>query len=248
MRTVQIGPASGALGIAILLTVIALGPGLGRAGWIAGLVYAVALWVLLGSGLARSGAARLGPANGVTLVRAVLVGAVTAQVVDGFGGPIQPPWLLLPVTVALVLDGVDGQVARRTGTVSPLGARFDMEIDAFLILVLSVHAGSELGWWVLAIGVAYYAHLAVGRLVPWLGARVPPRYWRKPVAATQGIALGLAAGDLLGSPWIDVVVAGALVLLAESFGRDDLWLWRRHRRLRAGLSGEPELVWIHRRA
>ena len=42
-------------------------------------------------------------------------------------------------SVALALDGVDGQVARRTGTVSALGARFDMEVDAFLVLVLSVH-------------------------------------------------------------------------------------------------------------
>ena len=42
---------------------------------------------------------------------------------------------------ALALDGVDGQVARRTGTASELGARFDMEVDAFLILVLSVAAG-----------------------------------------------------------------------------------------------------------
>ncbi|GAA4940924.1 hypothetical protein GCM10023238_03240 [Streptomyces heliomycini] len=41
--------------------------------------------------------------------------------------------------VALILDGVDGKVARRTGTSTPLGARFDMEVDAFLILVLSVY-------------------------------------------------------------------------------------------------------------
>ena len=41
------------------------------------------------------------------------------------------------------LDAVDGQVARRTGTVSALGARFDMEVDAFLILVLSVYVAPD---------------------------------------------------------------------------------------------------------
>ena len=41
-------------------------------------------------------------------------------------------------TVALVLDAVDGQVARRTGTATPLGARIDGEVDAFLILLLSI--------------------------------------------------------------------------------------------------------------
>ena len=35
---------------------------------------------------------------------------------------------------------VDGRVARCTGTVSRLGARFDMEVDAVLILVLAVLA------------------------------------------------------------------------------------------------------------
>ena len=45
---------------------------------------------------------------------------------------------MLLSSVALALDGVDGQVARRTRTVSALGARFDMEVDAFLVLVLSV--------------------------------------------------------------------------------------------------------------
>ena len=36
-----------------------------------------------------------------------------------------------------LLDLVDGWVARRTGTASPFGARFDLETDAALILVLS---------------------------------------------------------------------------------------------------------------
>ena len=47
-------------------------------------------------------------------------------------------WSSLAV-VALALDAVDGRVARRTGTVSPFGARLDGEADAFLMLVLSVH-------------------------------------------------------------------------------------------------------------
>ena len=40
-------------------------------------------------------------------------------------------------SVALILDGVDGKVARRTRNASAFGARFDMEVDAFLILVFS---------------------------------------------------------------------------------------------------------------
>ncbi len=40
--------------------------------------------------------------------------------------------LVALASAALVLDAVDGQVARRTGTATALGARFDGEVDAFL--------------------------------------------------------------------------------------------------------------------
>ena len=65
---------------------------------------------------------------------------MTALVVDRVGsGAIPVATLVLLSSVALALDGVDGWVARRTRTVSALGARFDMEVDAFLVLMLSVH-------------------------------------------------------------------------------------------------------------
>ena len=93
-----------------------------------------------------------------------------------------------------MLDAVDGQVARRTGTVSALGARFDMEVDAFLILVLSVYVAPAVGWWVLAIGAARYAARgAPSGCCRGCARPVPPRYWRKVVAAVQGIVLAVAA-------------------------------------------------------
>jgi phosphatidylglycerophosphate synthase len=131
--------------------------------------------------------------------------------------------------VALVLDGVDGWVARRTGTVSALGARFDMEVDAFLILVLSVYVAQSVGPWVLAIGVARYAVWAAGWVLPWMRAPVPPRYWRKPVAAIQGVVLTVAAADQLPGVAINVAIVVAMALLAESFGRDVVWQWRQQR-------------------
>ena len=69
---------------------------------------------LLGAGLAKARMAALGLANGVTLTRAVLVGGVTALVVTSFTHPVSTPALVGLAGVALALDGVDGQVARRT--------------------------------------------------------------------------------------------------------------------------------------
>ena len=49
----------------------------------------------------------------------------------------------------------------------------------------------------LAIGLARYALLAAGRLLPWLRRPLPPRYWCKVVAAVQGIVLTVAAAGVL---------------------------------------------------
>ncbi len=226
---VQTGPVIGLLGQLAVLTMIAGTVGLGALGWLVGTACGVVTAVGLLHGLSRSGNGTLGAANRVTLTRATLVGGVTALVADALVGPASVATAVGLAVVALVLDGVDGWVARRTGTVSGLGARFDMEVDAFLILVLSVYVARSVGPWVLAIGAARYAVWAVGWVLRWMRTPVPPRYWRKPVAATQGIVLTAAAAEVLPDVAINVAIAVAVVLLAESFGRDLVWQWRRHR-------------------
>ena len=161
----------------------------------------------------------------------MLVGCVTALVVDGLWTGSTPVAVLASIAaVALALDAVDGRVARRSGTVSALGARFDMEVDAFLLLVLSVYVAGFVGPWVLAIGPMRYLFVAVSRAVPWMAPTVPTRYSAKVVAALQGIVLVVAASGLLPLPLTAAVVAMALVLLLWSFGGDVLWLWRNEHR------------------
>ena len=117
---------------------------------------------------------------------------------------------------------------------SVLGARFDMEVDAFLILVLSVYVAGSVGPWVLAIGAARYAFWAAGRLVRWLGRPLPPRYWRKPVAAIQGIVLTAAVADQSPGIVMHVAIVVAMALLGRSsFGRDVVRQWRQHQMARA---------------
>jgi len=196
-------------------------------GWLAALSYLAASNIVLVRGLRKRRGTRFGQANVVTAVRSTLVGVITGIVVASFFGPM-PVWIVLALVVpTLLLDAVDGWVARRTDSVSELGARFDMEVDAFLLLVLSAYVSQALGIWVLAIGLMRYAFVVAGWIFPWLRRQLPFRYWRKVVTAVQGIALAVAITGLL--PVIEVVfVAIALALLVESFGRDVLWLvaWR----------------------
>jgi phosphatidylglycerophosphate synthase len=225
VRTVRTGPTIGLIAQLALLGVLAGSVGLGVSGWFAGAAWGVVMYVMLVRGLQRAGLDRLGPADRVTLTRAALVGGVTALVAEAFAGPVSVPTLVALAGVALVLDAVDGWVARRTDTVSRLGALFDMEVDAFLILVLSLYAARTVGGWVIAIGAARYVFGVAGRLLPWMHGALPPRYWRKVVAATQGIVLAVVAAGVLPMPAAGVVLAAALGLLTESFGRDVWWLW-----------------------
>jgi phosphatidylglycerophosphate synthase len=210
----------------VLLTVLAV-DGLGVAGWLAGLAYAVLGQLALAVAVRRRRMTRLGAANRVTLTRMILVGGVTALVADGDQARLT---LVVALTVAaLVLDGVDGYVARRTRTVSELGARFDMEVDAFLILVLSLLGAASLGPWVLAIGAMRYVFVAAGWGMPWLREPLPPSFARKTIAAVQGISLVVAASGIVPRPIAALVTAAALILLIWSFGRDIRWLWQHFR-------------------
>ncbi|MFK0058336.1 CDP-alcohol phosphatidyltransferase family protein [Streptomyces werraensis] len=228
-RLVQQETAVGAGVQILLLALIGTAIGMGPAGWITGLVFAIATWAVLSRALHRAGSRTFGPANRVTLGRATLVGGVTALVADSFQDS-PPVSLFVGLTaVALILDGVDGKVARRTGTSTALGARFDMEVDAFLILVLSVYVSMAAGPWVLLIGAMRYVFVAAARVWPWLTAPLPPSTARKTVAALQGVLLLVAASAFLPHVVNVGVVALALGLLVWSFGRDVLWLFRTHR-------------------
>jgi phosphatidylglycerophosphate synthase len=151
--------------------------------------------------------------------------------------------LVALTVVALVLDAVDGWVARHTETESTLGGLFDGEVDAFLMVVLSVYVARSTGAWVLAIGAARYAFLVAGWLLPWMRSTLPPRYWRKVVATTAGVALTFAVPDVLPRFLTNALLAVSLGLLAESFGRDVGWLWRRRHVERGRVmvsAGRPE--------
>ncbi|MDO5502472.1 MAG: CDP-alcohol phosphatidyltransferase family protein [Actinomycetia bacterium] len=184
----------------------------------------------------------LGVANAITAVRA-LAGAVclgiiaTGELCDRTfrGADSRLPrvvrdqtrrwWLAGIAGPALLLDAVDGAVARRTGTTSEFGARFDMEADAALFLVLSWTASrrSRSAW---GIGSARYLF--------WLGARLRPAWGnpleyseiRRTVAALQGLALWIALVPATPEPVARGVLRSAFGLLAYSFGRDILTLER----------------------
>jgi len=250
-RSFEVGPVRravmvpAAMGAGTLLVVAAVprAGGAGAVAWVVGVPCAAGIGAAVVRGLVRTGHT-LGPPDLVTLGRAVLTCALAALVADTFLGRPAGAALVALSVLALALDAADGWVARRTGTASAFGARMDGEVDAFLILVLSVHVAGQLGGWVVTLGAARYAFWAAGRALPWMRERLPFRYWRKVVTATQGIVLTVVAAGVFPALAGYAAVAVALALLAESFGRDVLWLWRRRSpdRERLADSADPSRV------
>jgi phosphatidylglycerophosphate synthase len=239
-RASQAAPATGLMAQVLLVSVLVETAGLGAVGAVAGVACALGMAAALARGVARGPGARLGPASWVTLARATLAVGVAALAAGSFAHGTPVALLVTLAAVALVLDAADGAVARRTGTTTPLGARFDGEIDAFLILALSVYAAPAYGTWVLAIGAARYVFLAGEWLLPWMRAPLPPVRWRRLVAATQGVVLTVAAAGVLPRALTQALIVAALVLLATSMGQCAWWLWRRRDAAREPDVGRPE--------
>ena len=178
---------------------------------------------------------RFGAANRVTLLRA----GIAALMAGLIGWPaIQPglAWLMAVLAaIALILDGVDGWLARRGGMESPFGARFDMEVDAFFILILAVlvHQSDKAGGWVLLSGALRYGFVALGYALPWLRRPLPPRKRRQTACVIQTAVLALCLAPPLVRPWTTALTTGALGLLALSFTVDTIWLARRAARQEA---------------
>jgi phosphatidylglycerophosphate synthase len=226
MVAVRNGLAANLVSLLALLTALDVSAGIGGAGWAAGSICGVAVTTAVTRGLPGCRAQMLGPADLVTLTRLTLSCAIAALVAESFVHPITASTVVALAAAALLLDAVDGQVARRTRTASRFGAWFDGEADAFLMLVLSVYVASSMGPGVLLVGAARYLFAMAGWVLPWMRAPLPPRYWRKVVTAIAGIVLAFASANLGANEATYAALGLTLGLLAESFGRDVWWLWR----------------------
>jgi phosphatidylglycerophosphate synthase len=169
--------------------------------------------------------ARFGWANHVTLARAALVALLAALIGEGDAPRIMAFAAALGAA-AVALDFVDGRLARATGLASAFGARFDMETDAALVMVLAVLAwqSGRFGSWVLASGLLRYAFVAAGRCWPWLRRPLAPSLRRKAAAALQMIALVVVLVPGVPRQAGTLGAAFALAFLCCSFLVDTLWL------------------------
>lgn len=194
---------------------------------------ATALYVIAGLGR-HAPNAHFGPANAITLCRAALNIVLLTVVAEELLGTQRMAdsvfrWTLAAAAAtALMLDGADGWVARRTRMASGFGERFDMETDGVFLLAMALLLATAgiVGPWVLASGLVFYVFRLAGLRWPVLTAPLPPRMRRKAICVAQGASLAAALAPGL-PPWAApaLCLAGIAALL-YSFAVDLAWLLR----------------------
>jgi phosphatidylglycerophosphate synthase len=203
-------------------------------GWLSASTAAFCFLVLAALVARHSRTRRFGIADVVTLSRGLGVCFLAGLALQALAGGLARHGVLAMIimgTLCLTLDGVDGRVARARGEASAFGARFDVETDAAMLVVLSVAVAALgiAGWWVLAIGAMRYGYVATSLVVPALRTPLPYRYSGKVIAVVQAVALLAALAFRLthGEHWLsNTFLLLALGSLCWSFGRSVIWQLR----------------------
>jgi phosphatidylglycerophosphate synthase len=132
------------------------------------------------------------------------------------------PATALVVVGILLLDGIDGWVARRLGAASAFGAKFDMETDALLVAVLGVVllAEKRLGAWALIPGSLRYVYAVAIRVTRARGEAPRSRFGRYVFAI---LVASFASSIWPVAPAHRFLSAAASALTVFSFARSAYW-------------------------
>jgi phosphatidylglycerophosphate synthase len=207
----------------------------------ASVVFAIVMLVAIARLRGNHPFARFGPANQITTARVTLV----ALVVGLIGEPVRPATAASAAAASglvTLLDGVDGWLARLSGMASEFGARFDMEIDALLIMALAILAWQydKAGPWVIMSGLLRYLFVGAGWLLPWLQDPLPSSRRRQAICVIQTTGLTLTILPVIVRPLSLLPASVALIALCYSFLVDTLWLWRHATRAPGSLAAHDE--------
>ena len=161
-----------------------------------------------------------GLANGVTALRLALVLLIAYCMRAEPGRAIA-----IMVLSIFVLDGVDGWLARRTGSASPFGAHFDMETDALLVLIATqeLWQRGELGIWILTSGLLRYLYMLYSVFLPKRALPMPPSRFGR--AAFSALAIGIVLAFTFPGPLGAIAAGAGTLLVGISFARSFYWTW-----------------------
>ncbi len=168
---------------------------------------------------------QFGAANAITTLRAALSAIMAGAIVNA--EMLSTTWWLSGLAaIAFILDGIDGIVARRHSLTSKFGALFDQEVDAALILILTLllAVSGKIGIWIVGAGLMRYILLGAGWVWPIFTAPLPKSRFRSSVCGILVAALVICLLPVVDSGAVNIIGSAALFVLILSFAKDVLWL------------------------
>ena len=136
--------------------------------------------------------------------------------------------IIILSTVSLVMDGLDGFIARKYNLVSKFGEIIDQESDNFLMLVISIslYLNKDVGLYVFLIPLYRYTFLVSMKKYDWLQRTLPSSQFRK-IACVLTIALMIMSQDVYFNYENTLfLVILSLFIITFSFSKDIIWLYR----------------------
>lgn len=162
-----------------------------------------------------------GPANWITVSRFIIIAYVLT-----FFEVLPLPVLVSLVSIAVLMDVLDGYIARRTHTQSAFGALFDMEVDSFYVIAMGLYFyfTTDFGLWLLIPGCIRYVYDIV-RIV-FVDEKFEPQRQSLAVFLAGFNFVLLIAALMLPSDLSLLVLLISLMVVCFSFSRSFLDLFR----------------------
>ena len=136
---------------------------------------------------------------------------------------------ILLALISLLLDGLDGFIARKYNQVTEFGELIDQEADNFLILIMtiSLYLNRDVDFYIFLIPAYRYIFIFLMAKYAWLKRRLPESHIRKLACVLTIIFLIIAQESHLtiNSTFL---VNLALFIITFSFSRDIIWLYRKN--------------------
>lgn len=137
-----------------------------------------------------------GVANTITLVRFIII--ILSFILIDFK---DTNLLFYSLSIAVSLDFFDGMAARHFNESSLFGQYFDMEIDAFFVLLMCYfyYMYGDISWWILIPGLLRYLYRLYTFCVPKPDTKEQKKTYATVIAASYFIVLliGLVANDTI---------------------------------------------------
>ena len=163
-----------------------------------------------------------GAGNILTLIRVTLALVLMAK------NDLSLALTAAAIMIALLSDGLDGWIARKSGMASPFGEVFDQESDAllFLAICLLLIEDRQVGLWILLPASYRYLFILFCRSIKPTEKAIQGTWVTRAIGITSVMALAICLAPIVTDQGVYWTASAVTVLLSLSFLKSGFLLYR----------------------